>query len=187
MSPRTGDHQAPLSMGFPKPEYWVGCHFLLQGNFPTHGSNPGLLHCWQSPVLQVGSLLNKPPRKPLGKFKCKAKIVNAKGHVILLWTIYNGDKAINSLCAFNKPINYIVTVLGEQWRDSAVHTHVTILPKLPSHLGKRSPIRKFENEEVSDWKKAINSLLQNNVQYEFQSEICTSQILSQLRLYFQFS
>ena len=85
------------------------------------------------------------------------------------------------------PINYIVTVLGEQWRDSAVHTHVTILPKLPSHLGKRSPIRKFENEEVSDWKKAINSLLQNNVQYEFQSEICTSQILSQLRLYFQFS
>ena len=23
----------------------VGCHFLLQGIFPTHGSNPGLLHC----------------------------------------------------------------------------------------------------------------------------------------------
>ena len=24
----------------------VGCHFLLQGIFPTQGSNPGLLHCW---------------------------------------------------------------------------------------------------------------------------------------------
>ena len=27
--------------------YEVGCHFLLQGNFPTWGSNPGLLHCMQ--------------------------------------------------------------------------------------------------------------------------------------------
>ena len=25
----------------------VGCHFLLQGVFPTQGSNPGLLHCRQ--------------------------------------------------------------------------------------------------------------------------------------------
>ena len=24
----------------------VGCHALLQGIFPTQGSNPGLLHCW---------------------------------------------------------------------------------------------------------------------------------------------
>ena len=23
----------------------VGCHALLQGIFPTHGSNPGLLNC----------------------------------------------------------------------------------------------------------------------------------------------
>ena len=26
----------------------VGCHFLLQGIFPTQGSNPGLLHCRQT-------------------------------------------------------------------------------------------------------------------------------------------
>ena len=25
----------------------VGCHTLLQGIFPTQGSNPGLLHCRQ--------------------------------------------------------------------------------------------------------------------------------------------
>ena len=25
----------------------VGCHFFLQGIFPTQGSNPGLLHCRQ--------------------------------------------------------------------------------------------------------------------------------------------
>ena len=26
----------------------VGCHFLLQGIFPTQGSNPGLAHCRQT-------------------------------------------------------------------------------------------------------------------------------------------
>ena len=26
----------------------VGCHFPLQGTFPTQGSNPGLLHCRQT-------------------------------------------------------------------------------------------------------------------------------------------
>ena len=26
----------------------VGCHFLLQGIFPTQGSNLGLLHCRQT-------------------------------------------------------------------------------------------------------------------------------------------
>ena len=26
----------------------VGCHFLLQGMFPTQGSNPGLSHCRQT-------------------------------------------------------------------------------------------------------------------------------------------
>ena len=33
------------SMKFSKPEYWVGSLSLLQGIFPTQGSNPGLLHC----------------------------------------------------------------------------------------------------------------------------------------------
>ena len=26
---------------------WAGCYFLLQGMFPTQGSNPGLAHCKQ--------------------------------------------------------------------------------------------------------------------------------------------
>ena len=34
----------------------VGCHFLLQGIFPSQGSNPGLLH-WQG-----DSLPSDPPR-----------------------------------------------------------------------------------------------------------------------------
>ena len=44
------DCQAPLSIRFSRQGYGVGCHALLQGIFPTQGSNPcllSLLH-WQS-------------------------------------------------------------------------------------------------------------------------------------------
>ena len=34
-------------MGSPGKNTRVGCHFLLQGIFPTQGLNPGLLHCRQ--------------------------------------------------------------------------------------------------------------------------------------------
>ena len=50
-------HQALLSAGFPRQEYWSGlkknnnagvdCHTLLQEIFPTQGSNPRLLNCRQ--------------------------------------------------------------------------------------------------------------------------------------------
>ena len=33
--------------GFPGKNTGVGCRFLLQGIFPTQGSNPGLLYCRQ--------------------------------------------------------------------------------------------------------------------------------------------
>ena len=36
-APWTVAHQAPLSMGFSRQEYWSGLHFLLQGIFPTQG------------------------------------------------------------------------------------------------------------------------------------------------------
>ena len=60
VTPWTVVHQAPLSMGFSRREYWRGCHALLQGIFPTQGSNltlQCLLH-WQAsslPLSHVGS------------------------------------------------------------------------------------------------------------------------------------
>ena len=39
--------QACSPWGFLGKIIGVGCHFPLQGIFPTHGSNPGLLHCRQ--------------------------------------------------------------------------------------------------------------------------------------------
>ena len=37
-------HQAPLSMGFSRQDTGMGCHAILQGIFPTQGSNQYLLH-----------------------------------------------------------------------------------------------------------------------------------------------
>ena len=39
----TVTRQAPLAMGFSRQEYWSGCCGLLQGIFPTQGSNLSLL------------------------------------------------------------------------------------------------------------------------------------------------
>ena len=41
----TVDYQAPLSMGFPRQEYWSTSHFFLQGIFLTQESNLHLLYC----------------------------------------------------------------------------------------------------------------------------------------------
>ena len=48
-TPWTVAYQAPLSMRFSMDNSTgVGCHFLLQGIFPTQGLNPGLPHCRQT-------------------------------------------------------------------------------------------------------------------------------------------
>ena len=58
VTPWTGTHQAPLFTGFSRQECWSGCHFLLQGIFPTQGSNPSLLCLlyWQADSLPLSNL-----------------------------------------------------------------------------------------------------------------------------------
>ena len=58
VTPWTEARQAPLSMGLPRQEYWISCHFLLQGIFTTQGLNPGLLHCRQI-FLPTGEVLRR--------------------------------------------------------------------------------------------------------------------------------
>ena len=64
--PWTVARQAPLSIGFPRQEYWSGLHFLLQEIFQTLGSNPCLLR-WQAdslPLSHVGSPILTPLKEP---------------------------------------------------------------------------------------------------------------------------
>ena len=58
-TPWTVAYQAPRSMWFSGQEYWRGCHFLLQGIFPTQVLNPGLPQCRQT------LLPSEVPGKPL--------------------------------------------------------------------------------------------------------------------------
>ena len=58
MTPRTVAHQAPLSMGFSRQEYWSGLPFPSPGKLLNPEIEPG------SPVLQEYSLMTEPPEKP---------------------------------------------------------------------------------------------------------------------------
>ena len=55
-------HQAPLSMGFSRQEYWSGLPFPSPGNLPYPGIEPG------SPVLQADSLLTELQGSPYSAF-----------------------------------------------------------------------------------------------------------------------
>ena len=57
--PMTVAHQAPLSMGFSRQEYWSGLPFPSPGNFPDPGIESGSL------ALQEDSLPSELPGKPL--------------------------------------------------------------------------------------------------------------------------
>ena len=52
-------HQAPLSMGFSRQEYWSGLSHPPPGDLPNPGIQP------RSPTLQADSLPAEPPRKPM--------------------------------------------------------------------------------------------------------------------------
>ena len=57
VTPWTVAHQAPLSMGFSRQEYWSGLTFSSPGDLPDLGIEPG------SPALQEDSLPSEPPRR----------------------------------------------------------------------------------------------------------------------------
>ena len=60
-TPWTVAHQAPVSIGFPRQEYWSRLPFPSPGTSPTQGSN---LHVLCLLHWQVDSLPLAPPEKP---------------------------------------------------------------------------------------------------------------------------
>ena len=59
VTPWTIAHQAPLSMGFSRQEYWGGLSFPPPGDLPDSGIEPVF------PALQVDSLPAEPSGKPI--------------------------------------------------------------------------------------------------------------------------
>ena len=74
-TPQTVAHQAPPSPG---KNTGMGCHFLLQGIFPTQGSNPDLLHCRQ--ILYRLSHQRSPP----GWWGVSATMAHSNSGAVLL-------------------------------------------------------------------------------------------------------
>ena len=65
--------QAPLSMGFPRQEYWSGLSFPPPGELPNPGIKP---ESPVSPALQVDSLSTEPLGKPQIDLKKKKSSEN---------------------------------------------------------------------------------------------------------------
>ena len=61
VAPGTVSHQAPLSMGFSRQEYWSGLPFPFPGGLLDPRIKPG------SPALQADSIPTEPPGKPDAK------------------------------------------------------------------------------------------------------------------------
>ena len=85
-APWTVAHQAPLSMGFSRQEYWSGLLFPSPGDLPNTGLEPG------SPALQADSL----PTELWGKHKNLLVLINS---VKLQDTkyVYNNLSCFNTL------------------------------------------------------------------------------------------
>ena len=60
-TPWTVVHQASLSMGFSRQEYWTEQPVPSPGDLPDPGIKPG------SPTLQADALPSEPPEKPLSE------------------------------------------------------------------------------------------------------------------------
>ena len=60
-NPRTIACQAPLSMGFPRQEYWNGLPCPPPGDLPDPGIEPT---SFTSPALAGGFFITMPPGKP---------------------------------------------------------------------------------------------------------------------------
>ena len=104
--------QAPLFMGSPGKNTGVGCHFFLQGIFPTRRSNPRLLHRQADslPLSHQGSPV------PLDTIIYKTEL-----WVHFLWKFYHkveglGQNWVSQLqCAQGSPRSFVKRQLLVLW------------------------------------------------------------------------
>ena len=119
-------HQAPLSMGFSRQEYWSGLHFLLQGTFLTWRSNPGLLHCRLIlySLSHQGSKLNLQLTQIIMQKKWIRNGSNSIFYLTLLWISWGQRIRMHQFeisRVWNRTINYIHAL------ENLIHWNVATL------------------------------------------------------------
>ena len=117
-------HQAAPSWGSPGKNAGVGSHSLLQGIFPTQGSNPGLLHCRQVPyhLDHWGS----PRRQCILRRQRQPELVSVSGAAPLPWL--PGWHSGKESCAMREPQETQIQSLGREGPlEEEMATHSSIL------------------------------------------------------------
>ena len=88
-TPWTVARQAPLSLGFPRQEYWNGLPFPLPGIFPIQGLNSHLLHL-QADSLPLSHLGNPNQAMLMARMpwlhQLAENILEYDGNVRISWT-----------------------------------------------------------------------------------------------------
>ena len=111
VTPWTIAHQAPLSMGFSRQEYWSSLPFPYSGRLP----NPGIKH--GSPALQVDSLLLSHLGSPL--FWLKSNKIRVLVNLLILFSLLQCRKIHAELESLLKNAN--MWVYNYLWNSNSVN------------------------------------------------------------------
>ena len=93
VTPWTVAHQAPLSMGFSRQEYWSGLPCPPPGDLPDPGIKPG---SFMSPAPGCGFLALPPPGKPRGLLSIRDQTYFVKGQHVICAEVYGVSLTRNS-------------------------------------------------------------------------------------------
>ena len=128
----------------------VGCHALLQGIFPTQGSNPGLLHCgqilyqlscegesshsdWFDPFSDQLSSLNTSLEPLCGQYE---------GHQEL-WSLFRGERAMT---------------MQKYMKDVSKYKTESLSPNIFFDLPSRTPEFQIIPQVAAFFREVMNSL-----------------------------
>ena len=122
VTPWTVVHQAPLSMGFPRQEYWSGLPFPSPGDLPkTQGFNLCLLYCrqilychttWEAQCSRIPAV-NCRLRSCSPAFQASV-LVNP--FLLLVPKGYRYHHSIFFFSSFNFIISFFLFLLAPNWR-----------------------------------------------------------------------
>ena len=142
-------HQAPLSMGFFRQEYWSGLSFSPLGLFPTQWSNPHLLRCRR--ILYHWATREAHEEKAGECHKCFHLLV------LFVWGIQEGQRKERGVkCQGRDLIIFYLLILKPKqnctsWQKQSLFVRNFRDP--PIHTGRKS-IWVYPN-----WKAIVNSIV----------------------------
>ena len=115
-------HQAPLSMEFPRQEYWSGLPCPSPGDFPNPGIKPG------SPALQADSLASESPGEVWLIYNVVLVSVVQRSDSVYMYVGFPGGSVVKGICLpMQKMQETPVRSLGQKdplEEDMATHSSI---------------------------------------------------------------